>query len=102
MMQACRFTSDRVLLIVDNWRPSQSGAFFFLRSVQMSEMIVFTCPNTGRDVPVAIVRGDVMLRDIPKKEVQVACMECGKTHTWKIEQGRQALTEELPKPARVA
>ena len=69
----------------------------------MSVMIVFTCPTTGRDIPVAIVRGDVMMRDIPKKEVEVACLECGKTHTWKIEQGRQALTEEpAPKPARVA
>ena len=69
----------------------------------MSVMIVFTCPNTGRDIPVAIVRGDLMLRDIPKKEVQVACLECGQRHTWKIEQGRQPLMEEpAPRPARVA
>jgi hypothetical protein len=69
----------------------------------MSVMIVFTCPNTGRDVPVAIVRGDVMLRDIPHKKVEVACFECGKVHTWKIEEGRQAIAEEpAPKPARIA
>jgi predicted RNA-binding Zn-ribbon protein involved in translation (DUF1610 family) len=68
----------------------------------MSVMVVFTCPTTGRDVPVAIVRGDVMLRDIPQKEVEVACLECGKSHTWKIQQGRLALTEEpAQKPARV-
>ncbi len=69
----------------------------------MSVMIVFTCPNTGRDVPVAIVRGDVMLKDIPHKEIEVACLECGQKHTWQFGQGRQALTEEpAPKPARVA
>ena len=45
----------------------------------MSVMIVFTCPNTGRDIPVAIVRGDVMLRDMPKNEVEVPCLECGKS-----------------------
>ena len=69
----------------------------------MSVMIVFTCPNTGRDVPVAIVRGDVMLKDIPHKEIEVACWECGQKHTWQFGQGRQALPEEpAPKPARVA
>jgi hypothetical protein len=69
----------------------------------MSAMIVFTCPNTGRDVPVAIVRGDVMLRDIPHKELEVPCLECGMTHAWKIEEGRQALPEvPAQKPARVA
>ena len=69
----------------------------------MSVMMLLTCPNTGRDVPVAIVRGGVMLQNIPQKEVKVACLECGQKHTWKIEQGRQALTEEpAPKPARVA
>jgi predicted RNA-binding Zn-ribbon protein involved in translation (DUF1610 family) len=69
----------------------------------MSVMVVFTCPKTGRDVPVAIVRGDTMLRDIPHKEVEVACFECGKVHTWTIEQGRQAVPEEpAPKPARIA
>ena len=69
----------------------------------MSVMIVFSCPNTGRNVPVAIVRGDVMLRDIPHKEVKVPCLECGEIHTWTIEQGRQALPEvPAPKPARIA
>ena len=72
----------------------------------MRVMIVFTCPNTGRDIPVAVVRHGHMLKEMQEKELEVGCLECGKTHTWKIGEGRAAVTEEppapMPMPARVA
>ena len=70
----------------------------------MSVMIVFTCPNTGRDIPVAVVRHGHMLKQMQETAVDVACLECGETHTWKIGEGRAALTDEQPAPipARVA
>ena len=69
----------------------------------MSALIIFTCPLTGRDVPVALVH-DQLLQEDQSQELEVACLECGKTHVWKIEEGRctsdQAVA--MPKPARVA
>jgi hypothetical protein len=44
--------------------PSLSGAFFILeRSDECDDRVYL--PNTGRDVPVAIVRGNVMLKGLP-------------------------------------
>ena len=45
-----------------------------------------------------------MLNEMQDKELEIGCLECGKTHTWKIGEGRAAVTEEplAPMPARVA
>jgi hypothetical protein len=69
----------------------------------MSALIVFTCPLTGRDVPVAVVH-DQMLQDVQNQELEVACLECGRTHVWKIAEGRTTADGSvlMPKPARVA
>lgn len=69
----------------------------------MSVLLVFTCPTTQRPVPVAVVRGQAMLKEMPDKEIEVACLECGKKHAWKIRDGRMAMEERpAPRPARIA
>jgi hypothetical protein len=82
--------------------PSLSGAFF-IGGTSMSALIIFTCPFTGRDVPVALVY-DQLLQEVQNQELEVACLGCGKTHVWKIEEGRCTSDEAvpMPKPARVA
>ena len=97
-----RFPSDRVLLIVSYMAPSLRCAFF-IGGGSMSELILFSCPLTGRDVPVAVLQ-DQMLQDVQNQELEVACLECGKTHIWKIAEGRTTADDAvpMPKPARVA
>jgi hypothetical protein len=55
----------------------------------MSVMIVFTCPTSGRDIPVgALPEGqDLATR---RDEVSILCQECGQQHTWKYRDGRLA------------
>jgi hypothetical protein len=68
----------------------------------MSVMVVFTCPQTARPVQVAIVRGDGGLNHAKKKTVQIACMHCGSTHVWNVDEGRIASgIEPMPRHARV-
>jgi hypothetical protein len=47
---------------------------------------------------------DQLLQEVHNQELEVACLECGKTHVWKIEEGRCTSDEgvPMPKPARVA
>jgi hypothetical protein len=59
----------------------------------MSVMIVFTCPTSGRDIPVgALPEGQdlAMRRD---DEVSILCRECGQRHTWKYRDGRLAFAD---------
>ena len=60
----------------------------------MSALLVFTCPGTGREVPVGVVRGDEALAELPQRKVEVACLECGRKHTWRIREGRLAMSEQ--------
>lgn len=72
----------------------------------MALMLVFACPETGREVPVCILRGGEKLKSLQQSRFEFACMECGQTHSWTIGEGRLAVGEEeppiAPKPARIA
>ena len=71
----------------------------------MGVMLVFACPETGREVPVCLVRGSESLEGLSKSRLEFACMECGQTHSWAIGEGRLAVGQEEPprtsQPARV-
>lgn len=62
----------------------------------MGVMLVFACPETGREAPVCILRGGQRLKDLQASRFQFACMECGQTHWWAIGEGRLALGEAEP------
>ena len=59
----------------------------------MSALLVFTCPATGKDIPVGVVHGE---EDVPERTVEIACLECGQLHTWPISEGRLAMTDQEP------
>lgn len=64
----------------------------------MSALLVFTCPTTGREIPVGVLQGEEALETLPDRKVEVACLECGHMHTWRIGEGRLAMTDEEPPP----
>lgn len=57
----------------------------------MGALLVFTCPTTGRDIPVGVVQGE---EDLPGRTVEIACLECGRIHMWQISEGRLAMTDQ--------
>ena len=56
----------------------------------MSVMIVFTCPTSGRDIPVGALPEGQDLATRRDDEVSILCQECGHQHTWKYRDGRLA------------
>ena len=64
----------------------------------MGVMLVFSCPETGNDVPVCVLRGGEQLKNLGEHEFKFACMECGGMHSWVIGEGRLAIGEEEPPP----
>jgi len=56
----------------------------------MSVMIVFTCPTSGRDIPVGALPEGQDLATRRDDEVSIQCQECGQQHTWKYRDGRLA------------
>jgi hypothetical protein len=64
----------------------------------MSVMLVFICPETGREVPVCILRGGEELKNLGQHEIKCACMVCGGSHCWTIGEGRLAMGETEPRP----
>ena len=60
----------------------------------MPKMIVFMCPQSGGAVPVAVIRGEDLLRQRPNDEIQIICGECGQIHEWKVSDGQIADSED--------
>ncbi len=70
----------------------------------MGVTLMFICPETGREVPVRIMRGGERLKNIGAHEFEFACWECRGTHSWTIGEGRLDEREPppMPKVARIA
>ena len=70
----------------------------------MSLMIVFTCPDTGRDVSTGVVIDERNVSRLPGHKMRVRCEECGNEHEWWVAEGRLSRVEDVrwPVPARVA
>ena len=64
----------------------------------MSVLIVFTCPATGRDIPVAVLQRGELLDEMGSKEITVTCLECGQNHNWLFKDGRLAFSDGLAAP----
>ena len=56
----------------------------------MSVMIVFTCPTSGRDIPVEALPEGQDLATRRDDEVSILCQECEQQRTWKYRDGRLA------------
>ena len=70
----------------------------------MSAMIVFTCPNTGRDVSAGILTDERSFANLPRRKMAVHCKQCGREHQWWIAEGKFGPLEDVrwPVPARIA
>lgn len=64
----------------------------------MGVMLTFVCPDTGREVPVRILRGGELLKDLKEHEFTFHCMECNRAHAWSIGEGELAMGEVEPAP----
>ena len=71
---------------------------------RMSLMIVFTCPDTGRDVNSGVLVDERTLSRLPGHKMRIRCKECGREHEWWVGEGRLRPVEDVrwPVPARVA
>ena len=70
----------------------------------MGVTLMFICPETGREVPVRIMRGGEPLKNIGAHKFRFVCEECRGTHSWTIGEGRlnDREPERAPKVARIA
>jgi len=65
----------------------------------MSVLVVFTCPTTGHDVPVAVLQHGELLGEMGSKEITVSCLECSQDHRWRFKDGRLAFSDGTATPA---
>ena len=71
----------------------------------MGVVLMFICPETGREVPVRIMRsGERLNSALRAHEFEFACWECRGTRSWTIGEGRLDQREPPPAPrvARIA
>jgi hypothetical protein len=64
----------------------------------MSRMIVYTCPKTGRDVPLGVLTDDDSFAQLPHERVTVKCAECGDLHEYWTSEARLAVDPPDKKP----
>jgi predicted RNA-binding Zn-ribbon protein involved in translation (DUF1610 family) len=69
----------------------------------MSTMIVFLCPTNGHEVQSGVLTDAWSFREIRDRAVTMTCPECGQKHTWRCNEGKLSLHEEvaLPKFVRI-
>lgn len=68
----------------------------------MSLMIVFTCPDTGRDVNSGVLVDERTLSRLPGHKMRIGCKECGREHEWWVGKDAYAPWKTCGGPCRRA